>query len=377
MDSEKPLKIYRDIMQNPLLTPTVVGLVNGKPLEDQLAEVQANAKNHGSSTQAQSEPSKAQRPYNPYKRYRFSPAILRKLRSCFEVNNWQGILLVLEDWVAIAIACSSSMWAWQNLSIIPGLSIYLIAIAAIGARQRGLRVNNHASTHKTLAKNKVLNYALGTVFSGWPALQSFSAYDDSHNSVNGHHPNLGTERDGDFVYVLEEGLYQAGRTAENVQHYLWSIPLRTPHYINYLLKHRIWNPQENVQERVIRLTYLAVLTAGILYFGWGLQLLLYWVIPLLTTANWIGAFIELSEHYPMMETAPKVDIYVSRNRLLNPVWNFFIGTHQEGLHQIHHLFPGMPLWRMKEAHKILLEDEVYASLNQEKGFRALLKQMSN
>jgi hypothetical protein len=37
----------------------------------------------------------------------------------------------------------------------------------------------------------------------------------------------------------------------------------------------------------------------------------------------------------------------------------------------------MPLWRMKEAHKILLEDEVYASLNQEKGFRALLKQMSN
>ncbi|MBD1807401.1 hypothetical protein H6F98_18400 [Microcoleus sp. FACHB-SPT15] len=127
LDLGKPLKIYRDIMQNSLLTPTLVGLAKSKQLQDQLAEVQASAENNGSGTQAQSEPSKGER---LYKRYRFSSAIFRKLRSCFKVNNWQGSLLVLEDWVAIAIACGSSIWAWQNLSIILGLSIYLVAIAA-------------------------------------------------------------------------------------------------------------------------------------------------------------------------------------------------------------------------------------------------------
>ncbi|MFP4338740.1 MAG: fatty acid desaturase, partial [Halothece sp.] len=108
---------------------------------------------------------------------------------------------------------------------------------------------------------------------------------------------------------------------------------------------------------------------------WGYYFLLYWIVPLLTTSNWFGSFIQLAEHYPLIETAESIDLYLSRNRILSPISNFFIGTHSEGYHLIHHLFPSLPLWNMKKAHSILMQDEMYAALHQETGLNNLIKQL--
>ncbi|MGB7441847.1 MAG: fatty acid desaturase [Coleofasciculaceae cyanobacterium] len=308
----------------------------------------------------------------PYERYEFSREIRSKLAPCFQIDNWHCFLQVGEDWLAIALACGCSIWAWQNLAFFLALPIYLIAVTIIGARQRGLRVNNHQATHKALAKNKVLNYIMGSFLSGYLALESFSGYNASHSA---HHRYTGDgQRDSDLIDIIKHGLYGEERTAR-VKRYLVQIPLHIPRYIQYLLQNRIWNIEEDKQERLVKLTYLAVLSAIILYCGWGVELLIYWIVPLLTTANWFGTFIELSEHYPMMQTAPKVDIYMSRNRLLSPFLNFFMGTHQENMHLVHHLFAGIPMWRLTEAHHILMEDSTYATLNQEKGLGNLVKQI--
>jgi len=76
-----------------------------------------------------------------------------------------------------------------------------------------------------------------------------------------------------------------------------------------------------------------------------------------------------------MKTTHKIDIYMTRNRMCSLLTNFFLGTHWEGYHLVHHLFPGIPSWRYKEAHQILMKDTVYASLNQEKGWSSLIKQI--
>jgi hypothetical protein len=57
---------------------------------------------------------------------------------------------------------------------------------------------------------------------------------------------------------------------------------------------------------------------------------------MLTTTNIIGAFIELVEHYPFLDPATiavdikdRNDVFMSRNRMLGPIWNWFLGTHDE------------------------------------------------
>lgn len=312
-----------------------------------------------------------------YKRHRFKPNIRRQIQNLHKVDNWNGLLMVLEDWLYIICAAGVSLWTWKNLSFFIALPVYLLAVAVIGCRQKGLRLVNHAGSHKTLAKNLKLNYLLSTVMGAWLVLESFSGYNDTHNSFqNGHHPNLGTDLDVDHMAIVAQGLYGEGKTADRLRKYLLTIPTRTPRYIVFLLRNRVWNPRENKKERTARVIYLAILTGIIFYMGWTSAIILYWIVPLFTIAIWVGLFIQLAEHYPLIEMNYSIDIYVSRNRILNPIANIFIGTHHESYHLIHHLFPGLPFWQMKQAHHILMEDETYASLHQEVGWKALIKQMT-
>ncbi|CAF3263404.1 unnamed protein product, partial [Rotaria sp. Silwood2] len=69
------------------------------------------------------------------------------------------------------------------------------------------------------------------------------------------------------------------------------------------------------------------------------------------------------EHYPMIETAPRIDIYMTRNRFCGWLWNFFLGVHNENFHLVHHLFPKIPEWEYDNVHHILMKDETYASLH--------------
>lgn len=326
-------------------------------------------------------------------RYRFDGAILRELNHCFELDNWHGLMQLFEDWVIIALAVFASRWTWQHLPLVVGGMVYFVAISIVGARMRALADLLHQSTHKILAKNKVLNFVLGTFPSGYLVLQSYSGYRSSH--VFQHHGHFGDSKlDPDYIGLQESGLYGVNLEAKNVRRYLWNIvhPVTTLTYLRYLLKNRILNPHEELREKLVRLVYVTVLNSMFIWLGWGWLLLLYWWVPLLTTANWIGAFIELFDHYPLMEVIPEViegkienlkskiqnsksvDLCMSHNRLCSTVANFFLGVHWEGYHLLHHLFPGVPSWRYKLAHQILMKDEIYASQNQERGWLALFKE---
>jgi fatty acid desaturase len=308
-----------------------------------------------------------------YSRHSFPLEIKRSITALHELDNWHGILQVAEDWLWIIAAIAISLSAWEFFPLWVAIPVYLVAIVIIGARQRGLRVNNHQATHNALAKNPQLNYWLSTIFCAWLVLESHSGFDDTHNSrENGHHSNLGTAKDVDHLSVVSAGLYGA----VTVVRYLWSLPLHTPNYLKFLFSNRIFNPRENRQERVIRLFYFGSIAFLFIYTGFGTEFLLYWLVPLFTIANWIGSFIQVAEHYPLMMQSEPVDIYLSRNRILSPFWNFFVGTHQEGYHLIHHLYPKLPMWNMSKAHQILMSDPAYAAIHSHTGMNALMDSLT-
>ena len=97
--------------------------------------------------------------------------------------------------------------------------------------------------------------------------------------------------------------------------------------------------------------------------GGGSWLLLLWLVPLVTTQVWIGAVAELMEHFPLIETAPRVDIHMTWNRVYGLATRFLLGEKDgEGFHLVHHLFPRTPMWRLREVDAILRRDPVYAAL---------------
>ena len=148
------------------------------------------------------------------------------------------------------------------------------------------------------------------------------------------------------------------------RHLLRIVLRSTWSYLAYLLRHRIWSADEARWESAVRITLLAAMAAAAAVFGWLGLLLAYWLVPLVTAQVWLGMLAELLEHYPLIESAPRVDIFMSWNRQAGAPERFLLGEKEgEGYHLVHHLFPSVPLWRLAEVDRILARDPVYASLD--------------
>lgn len=298
------------------------------------------------------------------RQHKFSPEIKEKMRKLCELDNYNGLLFALEDWMVMA--CSITISATVSFYFprtVFSIATYTLAAFVIGSRMRGLAGMLHQSTHGTMAKNKKLNLFLGTALSGWTILQSWTGYFRNH--VVEHHAFLGDPvKDPDFYQIrTSTNLYDPKATRSDVIKYLISIPgpTYTLTYIYYLATIYIIPEAESKIETIFRSLYW--FTALTIFYHYGLlqMFMFYWMIPLLTTCTWTAALIEFAEHYPLLREAlqKRGELYLARNRVCNWLEDFFTGWHNEGYHLTHHLFPRMPGWNLRKAHYILLEDEEY------------------
>lgn len=290
-------------------------------------------------------------------RYKFSQDIKREVTQLCVLNNHSGFLAIGLDFLVIAAAV---LLAEANSYFYP------VAFLIIGSRQRALATILHESAHGTLAKNKLMNRILGTYLSGYLIFQTWDSYKKSH--VQKHHHKLGQATvDPDYKYYLDSGVYDDQTRNRFIWHYLAKplLFLNVFSSLHYLVKNRLLSKgcRKELLPMILSLACLACL-GGILvneqFF------IIYWIIPFFTSFQMFTWFIELAEHYPMVKTATN-DISATRNRFSHAIEHFFTGMHNEHFHLVHHLFPGVPFWRMKQAHQILLRDDKYARINAESG----------
>lgn len=290
-----------------------------------------------------------------YERYKFSPEIISQLKELTKLDNWHGLLALLEDCLLIqASILITSHVTWF---------FYPLALLVIGSRQRALTTILHDSAHGVLVKNKSLSWVLGTFCSGYLIFQQMTPYKKSHCSK--HHSYLGNpELDPDFKFYLEEGLYDAKSPRDFlVKHIIKPLLLfKVPQYMFYLVKHRLFGLGCNLYETIIMLAYLFTIVSASVWFGFWDQLILFWLVPYITVFQVLGYFIEVSEHYPLVGKNT-VDLYMTRNRFSPWYEAFFTSMHGENFHLVHHLMPSVPFWNLAQAHKILLADPNYLRHN--------------
>ncbi len=137
---------------------------------------------------------------------------------------------------------------------IPWLLAYLlVSVPIIGFRQRALATLLHESAHKTLARNRTLNFIAGTFLSGYLIFQGWWAYYRSH--VVGHHTHLGEQHsDPDFQYLLDAGAYDAQSHRQFIWRFLISplLFVRTPGKLVDLFRNRFFSRQEPRWERFLK-----------------------------------------------------------------------------------------------------------------------------
>ncbi|MFF1360892.1 fatty acid desaturase [Streptomyces sp. NPDC058297] len=292
---------------------------------------------------------------------RLDPGVRKQLRALCTVDNHHALLALLGDYLLVA----ASIYACVGVSY----WFYPLAIVLIGSTQRAFVNLLHESSHKVLARSGRLNLVLGTVFSGYLVLHMYNPYRNSH--IGFHHRFLGDpEKDPDYQFHKDIGIYDhqvsdARFFARNIASAL--LGLRTLQYVTYVVRDRIlFNqnvavsmPIRQSTERVLLLVQWAAIAGVCAWQGWLLHLVLFWFVPLFTTAVAIGWLSELAEHYPLPESESRQKL-MTRNRHGWAIERFLLGRHHDNYHLVHHLNTGVPFWNMKRAHQVLLQDPGYA-----------------
>ncbi|MGF6537082.1 fatty acid desaturase [Paraburkholderia youngii] len=293
---------------------------------------------------------------------RFSRDIMQEL-SELRPDNLTGALYIVKDYLVI-LAC-----AYATIRI--SWWLYPLAVLVIGAQQRGLTTIAHDAAHRTLARSTGWNYVLGIVFAAYPVFQRHWAYRYSH--VHLHHPYLGDpERDPDLKFFLSSGVYDVRPPREYAFAIVWKAMFggATVRYLKYLWSERFLISREgkkDIDRRGAAIdTYGFAIFWLLVIFGFALTqsldlLVLFWLVPYLTTFQALGWFIELAEHSPMCETETE-DVYLTRNRRGNLIERLLVGANLDEYHLEHHLSPGVPFWHLKRAQKIRLRDPRYAEV---------------
>ncbi|MDU1847408.1 MAG: guanitoxin biosynthesis L-arginine gamma (S) hydroxylase [Niallia nealsonii] len=290
--------------------------------------------------------------------YQFSKEIKKELRALIGSNNYRGIIGIVYDFVMISVSIILTNFSWW---------FYPLALLIIGSRQRALATILHDAAHNCLAKNKKLNYILGTFFSGYLIGQEFKNYKLSH--VKGHHAHLGDkEKDPDYKYHLQVGLYDIGDKRQFLVKYLIKpiFLLNIVSYLSYVFKNRMLQYKIAPREYLIMFLYWILILLTLFYFSALHFFLLFWIVPYITTFSILGWFIEMAEHYPLVHENNE-SLYMTRNRFSNWLESFFLSGHSENFHLTHHLMPSIPYWNISKAHKIMMKDKLYRDFNEQMG----------
>jgi fatty acid desaturase len=105
----------------------------------------------------------------------------------------------------------------------------------------------------------------------------------------------------------------------------------------------------------IRYSAYAIIAALSVIYGFWHLILLYWFVPYIT---WFALTMRLrmiAEHFQV----PSAAGYKSRTTVTNVIERFLFSPHNLSYHIEHHLYPSIPCYRLRKAHRLIKETSQY------------------
>lgn len=305
--------------------------------------------------------------------------ILKELHPFARPNNFTGMLLAARECVLYWSAIALILYA-------PSIPIKLAAALFAGFRLSSSYTLAHDAAHRTLVKNRTLNWGLALLL-GVPSCQNYRMWVADHNGA--HHPKTNGEPVDFYRPLSKQEFDRLSRPAQMLERFV-----RSPNVLGFwfnfmfrwLLPLRIHptsatHPRNRDKARVYFFVMLGYHSAFVLllifltpYTGLSPMsvVVLGWVLPLCVHCTLSGASLYLMHHHPAIpwfrEHQDRTGFPPERcsthmvlpkviSKLVNNVY----------CHAVHHAHPGIPSYHLYEAQ---------LHLNKLLGRRAVVQNMS-
>ena len=227
------------------------------------------------------------------------------------------MIVLLFDWFIIFSSILISV-TFNNILI------YIVAIILIGSRMRAFDNLMHEACHRSLFTNKFWNKWIACLFVAFPVFTSYTAYCNSHFQ---HHRNLwDEENDPDTKRYRLVGLDKPQKSTKMfVKNHIVKVLLlfHVPKYIVGTVSANLYTKEVPKSEIWVRnIFWIAIITSSVIFNFW-LYLILYWLIPILTTFQVIRYWAEMAEHSGLNNES---ELTASRNTFGMP-WTILFFTH--------------------------------------------------
>ena len=257
--------------------------------------------------------------------YGLEPIVLCDLARLQPLKS--SVYIALQWSIIVVVAVAASVFhVWYG---------YGLAIIIISTRQHALAVLIHDAAHGLLYKKRAFNDLISDLFLAFPLFVSTSRYRKHHLS---HHRHLNTSQDPDLITETKKNRWQwlrlffcdiTGISALTALKTIstWSIlagVLAQPD------SDAAVSPSEKQRFLVFAIAAVGFISLFHLWF----EVLIFWLVPLLTVLNAAFRIRNIAEHFGCPN---QTKLNASRTVLANPIERFLIAPCNINYHLEHHL----------------------------------------
>lgn len=269
-----------------------------------------------------------------------------EIRILSILQPWKSIAAILLEWLLI-ICCV------YIHKIYPSIWVYSIVWLVISTRLYALYSLIHEATHYSLSRNKMINDVVAQLFLGFPLLISLKKMRKTHLA---HHKYLQTDDDPEMKHLqYQEFQYPKTKGQLILLFLLDLIGINFVYYNLLKLFNLIFHFNINKLAEVVALSVFTGLLSIAYYFGFLMDVILYWLLPYATFYQVLNRIRLSTEHFNMDEN----NIFKTRSVIPSLFERCIFTPYNLGYHLEHHLYPGIPFYNLSKLHDLLMENNDY------------------